>query len=117
MAKWKRDKIKFCDSKMATGQPRLDKDHGFLRFIVQNQVDRDNYEQEQRILKHMKEINRKEEDEERQQRRSPKPESENHVYIPPYRRKRGKVESQAPPDTSELQIGKELLVISKLNIQ
>ena len=97
---------------MATGPPRLDKDHGFLRFIVQNQIDRDNYEQEQRISKHMKEINGKEEDEERQ-RRSQKPESENNVYIPPFRRKRGKLESQAPPDTNELTTGKELLVTSK----
>lgn len=99
---------------MATGTPRLDKDHGFLRFIVQNQVDRDNYEQEQRILKHMKEINREEEDRERQ-RRSPKPELENHVYIPPYRRKRGKVESPAPPDTNKLHNGDELLVTSELD--
>lgn len=27
--------------------PKLDKDHGFLQFIVNNQIDRNNYDKEQ----------------------------------------------------------------------
>lgn len=30
--------------------PKLDKDHGFIRFIVNNQIDRDNYDQEQKVI-------------------------------------------------------------------
>ena len=31
--------------------PKLDKDHGFIKFIVNNQIDRDKYEQEQKSRK------------------------------------------------------------------
>ena len=37
--------------------PRLDKEHGFMKFIVQNQISRDEYEQEQRVAEYKKKTN------------------------------------------------------------
>ena len=54
--------------------PRLDKDHGFIRFIVNNQIDRDNYEQEQKVLKYRKALVQKNKKQYREERRN---------YVPP----------------------------------
>ena len=66
--------------------PKLDKNHGFHKFIVQNQIDRDTYEEEQKTLMSLKSKGLL------KQRQCP---SERPTYIPPCKRSQNNNGSQS----------------------
>ncbi|XP_001626141.2 UPF0561 protein C2orf68 homolog [Nematostella vectensis] len=59
--------------------PKLDTSHGFVHSIIKNQIDRDEYDKEQRVLAMQKE-------EAKRQRRERRAALQ--VYVPPHQRKR-----------------------------
>lgn len=67
--------------------PALDKNHGFMHTIIKNQIERDEYDKEQKVLKLQKERQATgdaiKEERRRRDRRAPL----HQVYIPPHQRK------------------------------
>ena len=74
---------------MADGEreaPKLKMEHGFMKSIIKNQVDRDDYDKEQKMLKVQTAINRPPPTRERS-KRTPPSRPAMAVYVPPHLRK------------------------------
>lgn len=67
--------------------PQLNMNHGFMHSIIKNQIDRDEYDKEQKLLKLQKDkeasVTAAKEERKRKDRRAPLTQ----VYIPPHQRK------------------------------
>lgn len=67
--------------------PALDMNHGFVQSIIRNQIDRDEYDKDQKLLKQKVEIqtfkDEVKEERKRRERRAPL----HQVYVPPHMRK------------------------------
>ncbi|XP_065058838.1 UPF0561 protein C2orf68 homolog [Rhopilema esculentum] len=75
--------------------PKLDKNHGFHKFIVQNQIDRDTYEEEQKSFMNLKSKGLL------KQRQCP---SERPTYIPPSKRSQNNNEAQSIKDSNSSKV-------------
>jgi uncharacterized protein (DUF952 family) len=67
--------------------PAIDMNHGFVHSIIRNQIERDEYDKEQRLLKLEKEKELLKTDVKEERKRKEKRAPLHQVYIPPHQRK------------------------------
>ena len=68
---------------------KLDMEHGFMQSIIKNQVDRDEYDKEQKLLKVQNKIN----DSSRRERSGRR--AAQQVYVPPHLRRKAGTETSS----------------------
>lgn len=79
------------------GRAKLNMEHGFMQSIIKNQVDRDEYDKEQKLLKVQSKTSGP-------SRRERPRRADQQVYVPPHLR--GKATTQSEPETSSTPKGK-----------
>lgn len=85
-------------SERGDGRAKLNMEHGFMQSIIKNQVDRDEYDKEQKLLKLQNKISSP-------SRRERPRRADQKVYVPPHLR--GKTTTtETEPDTSFAEKGK-----------
>ena len=85
-------------SERGDGRAKLNMEHGFMQSIIKNQVDRDEYDKEQKLLKLQNKISSP-------SRRERPRRADQQVYVPPHLR--GKTATtETEPDTSSTEKGK-----------
>ena len=87
-------------SERGDGRAKLNMEHGFMQSIIKNQVDRDEYDKEQKLLKVQNKISGP-------SRRERPRRADQQVYVPPHLRgKAATTDQEAEPQTSSTSTAK-----------
>ena len=85
-------------SERGDGRAKLNMEHGFMQSIIKNQVDRDEYDKEQKLLKVQNKISGP-------SRRERPRRADQQVYVPPHLRGKATT-SETEPETSSTSAAK-----------
>lgn len=98
---WARSTGHTVQSKMSSergdGRAKLNMEHGFMQSIIKNQVDRDEYDKEQKLLKVQNKISGP-------SRRERPRRADQQVYVPPHLRGKATSEPETSLSAGEFQI-------------
>ena len=86
-------------SERGEGRAKLNMEHGFMQSIIKNQVNRDEYDKEQKLLKVQNKISGP-------SRRERPRRADQQVYVPPHLRGKAAATEVSEPETSSTAKGK-----------